>query len=149
MKSRRLSALAALADAGADHRRRHLDVARADLHRLERQRRELGEHARRYEREGLERARTSDIGPTSLIRQRAFVAQLVARVESLGTEIGRGETRVREAAARHANAVARGRALQSLRDRSRDEEAITAARAEQRLVDDTWRRGSLAYGRLA
>ena len=150
MKSRRLSALAALADAGTDRRRRHLDAARADLHRLEHQRRELGEHARRYEREGLERARTGDTYPMSLIRRRAFVAQLVARVESLGTEIGRGEARVREATARHANALARGQALQTLRDRSREEEAIAAARAEQRLVDDAWRRRrSPASGRLA
>ena len=139
VKSRRFAKLAKLADAGSDRRRRHLETARAELERLETQRRELGGHARRYEREGLERAREHGTDPLALRRRREFVACLVARVDALGDEIERAQTRVREARARHAAALARGQALETLRARAAADEALAAAREEQRRSDESWR----------
>lgn len=138
-RSRRFAALVTLAATTADLGRRRLDGARADLERLERQRRELGEHARRYERDALERAGDRGIDPRSFAHRREFVACLVARVDALAVEIGRCETRVRDAAGRHAAALAKEQALEALRRRRADEEALAAAREEQRRSDEAWR----------
>ena len=140
-RSRRFAALATLAGTAADLDRRRLDGARADLDRLERQRRELGEHARRYARDALERPRGID--PRTFAHRREFAAALIARADALCADIDRCEARVRDAAERHVTALAKERALEALRRRRSEEEALAATREERRRDDETWRSRSV------
>jgi len=138
MKGRRLDALAELTDACARRERERLEQARAVHRRLERQRQELGEHARRYQREALADERETPV--PLLLQRRAFVARLVERVVALGEETRRSESRVREASSASHTATARDLALAALRRRVATDESITEARAERALTDEAARR---------
>ena len=139
-KSHRFAALAALADADAGVRRRQLDAVRDELERLESQRLELGDHVRRYGRDGLARGRLTD--SPALAHRRRFVAALAARVDVLGPELHRCEARLREAQERHESALAKGLALDAIRARHVERERAAAAREEQRRSDESWRAAS-------
>ena len=137
MKARRLDELADLTDAAAERERRRLEGAREEQRLLESQRRELGEHARRYQQEVIDSGRETVV---PLLRQRRdFVDMLTRRVSDLGEEIRLGERRVDEAAEACRTAAARDAAVGALRRRAAAEEAVAGAREEQRSTDEAAR----------
>jgi len=137
VKARRLAALTALTDARTERRRQRLEGVRAELATLRAQRTELAEHVRRYERETL--GRGDGMALPLLVQRRAFVAQLVERVAELGEQVRAAEARVGDAASAYADALARGMALETLQRRTAADEALAAARDEQRRMDEAAR----------
>lgn len=137
MKARRLDELATLTDAAAEREQRRLASVREEHERLLRQREELDEHARRYQREPIESGR--ELAVALLRQRRGFVEMLTRRVTDMGEESRLGEQRVREAAEACRTAMARDAALDTLRRRASAEHALAAAREERRIMDEAAR----------
>ena len=110
---------------------------REEHERLLRQREELEEHARRYQREPIESGR--ELAVALLRQRRGFVEMLTRRVADMGEESRLGEQRVREAADACRTATARDAALGTLRRRAAAEESLAAAREERRVMDEAAR----------
>ena len=133
-KARRIHALA---DIRATRKARLLDEARRELDTLTRQRRELGEHARRYQSECLEH--TAAHLPSLLGQRREFVARLAEHMSLLERRTHDSAERVRRATAEHARSAAQASAVDALLREATALEAVETTRAEQRRTDELGR----------